>query len=54
MEIKEALKILEEMPESKFQDFFSSLPARVRLVVSGGLVDWKEVLPEWYIRKERK
>ena len=50
MSKSEALKILEEMPEPEFQEFFESLPARVRLCCQGGLVDWKEALPQWFIK----
>jgi len=46
----DALNILEAMPEDTFQAFFSSLPARVRLVVGSGLCNWKEVLPQWYVK----
>ncbi len=46
----EALKRLEEMPEPEFQEFYKSLPARTRLCCGGGLVDWKVVLPEWFIK----
>ena len=50
---QDALKILEEMPEPEFQEFFTSLPSRVQLCCKGGLVDWKETVPQWYItRKE--
>ncbi len=45
----EVLHLLEEMPEPEFQVFFESLPERVKLCCKGGLVDWKRVLPEWYI-----
>ena len=45
---QDALKILEEMPEPEFQEFFKSLPYRVQLCCKGGLVDWIEVLPQWY------
>ena len=45
---QDALKILEEMPEDKFQQFFTSLPYRVQLACKGGLVDWRETLPQWY------
>ena len=45
---QDALKILEEMPEPEFQEFFTSLLYRVQLRCKGGLVDWKEVLPQWY------
>jgi len=47
---KEALKKLEDMEEGDFQTFFKSLPYRVRLCCQGGLVSWKEVLPQWYIK----
>ena len=50
----EALKILEAMPEDSFQVFFKSLPSRVQLIVKGGLADWREVLPEWYIKLNNK
>ena len=46
---EDALEILEKMPENEFQKFFKSLPYRVQLCCKGGLVDWKEVLPQWYI-----
>ena len=48
----EATKIIEEMPEDEFQSFFKSLPARVQLCVRGGLVEWRECLADWYMRKE--
>ena len=47
----EALSALEAMPEPEFQAFFASLPERVKLCCKGGLVNWKEVLPQWYIKK---
>lgn len=40
----EAIHILEEMPEGDFQKFFSALPARVKLMVKGGMVNWAETL----------
>lgn len=49
---QEALDTLEEMSDGDFSAFFNNLPLRVRLCVQGGLVDWKEVLPQWYIKKE--
>jgi hypothetical protein len=48
------LQILEAMPEEEFQKFFQSLPARVQLLVNGGLCDWKIVLPQWYEKKQEK
>lgn len=36
------------MPEDKFQKFFETLPYRVKLLIKSGMVDWREVLPEWY------
>ena len=48
MTIQDALKTLEEMSEPEFQEFFKSLPYRVQLCCKGGLVDWRETLPEWY------
>jgi len=49
MTISNALKILEKMPEDKFQSFFKSLPLRTQILIRGGLADWQEVLPKWYI-----
>lgn len=43
-----ALMALETMPEEDFQSFFKSLPARVQLLVRGGMVSWKETLPQYY------
>ncbi len=45
-----AIKRLETMPEADFQKFFKSLPARVQLLVKGGMVDWKTALPQWFIK----
>ncbi len=47
----EAIKTLEEMPEDQFQTFFKGLPLRVQLCVKGGIVDWKDCLAEWYIKR---
>jgi len=52
MSLQEAIKIVENMPEDKFQDFFKGLPTRVQLCVKGGLVDWRECLATWYIKKQ--
>ena len=54
MKIKEALIVLENMPEKQFQEWFGDLPYKVRLMVGGGLVNWREILPIWYIKTERK
>ena len=48
LELITNLKELEELPEEEFQAFFQGLPERVKLIVKGGLVNWKEVLPLWY------
>jgi hypothetical protein len=52
MSKEDALIILEAMPEPEFQAFYAKLPGRTRLLVGGGLVDWREVLPSWYIKRE--
>ena len=44
----EAQKAIEEMPEAQFQAWYNTLPYRTRLCIEGGLVDWREVLGEWY------
>ena len=51
--MQEALQKLEQMPEKEFQSFFQLLPARVQILVRGGFVDWREVLPEWYLKAPR-
>lgn len=51
MSKNEAIRALELMPEDKFQAFFKGLPGRVQLLVSGGLVDWRDCLADWYIRE---
>lgn len=50
MSKQEAIKIVEDMPEDKFQEFFNNLPMRTQLCVKGGLVDWRECLANWYIK----
>lgn len=47
---EDALQILENMPDDAFSEFLGSLPMRTQLCVKGGLVDWRDVLPEWYIK----
>ena len=49
-----ALSILKAMPEPEFQKFFKGLPARVQLIIKGGLANWRQVLPEWYIKLNKK
>ncbi len=51
---KQALKILEDMPDSEFNIFLDNLPQRTQLCVKGRMVDWRDVLPEWYIKAEGK
>ena len=50
--MEEALQKLEQMPEIEFQNFFRSLPLRVQMLVRSGMADWRQVLPEWYIKYE--
>jgi hypothetical protein len=51
---QEAIKILEDMPENKFQEFLKSLPMRTQLLVKSGFVDWRDCLSEWYLTKHKK
>ena len=46
----QALTILEELDEDEFQRWFTSLPQRVQMIVKARFVDWREILPEWYIK----
>ncbi len=48
---QEALSILEAMEEEKFQTWFKALPNRTVLLVKGGMVNWRDVLPEWYMNQ---
>jgi len=52
MKNSDALAKLEQMPEDEFQTFFKGLPYRVQFCCKGRLVNWRDVLPEWYIIKE--
>lgn len=54
MELQEAIKIVEDMPEDEFQAWYKSLPYRTRLCVQGGLVDWREILGKWYISTHKE
>ena len=49
---EQALSKLTDMPEPEFQQFFKSLPQRVQMMCKGGLVNWKEVLPAWYVKTQ--
>lgn len=46
---KQALTSLKKMSEEQFQQFFDTLPRRTKLLVGSGMVNWQEVLPEYYI-----
>ena len=46
---REALEVLEAMPEPEFQSFFNSLPERVRILCRANFTDWRDVLPAWYV-----
>jgi len=52
MKEAEALAKLEAMPEKEFKEFYDQLPYRVRLCCEGGLVDWREALPQWYLNNK--
>lgn len=52
MSKKEALVILENMPEDEFQKFFKKLPERVKILIRANFVNWREILPKWYIKKK--
>lgn len=51
---KEALKRIEAMPEKDFQEFYKKLPARVKVLIGSGLVEWRRALPQWYIKQYGK
>ena len=51
---KEALQKLEDMDDPKFMAFLDSLPLRVSMMVKARMVNWREVLPLWYLKKESK
>lgn len=46
----QALAELEALPESEFQEFVGRLPMRVMTLIRGGMVSWRDALPEWYIK----
>lgn len=50
-----ALQLLETMPDKEFNEFFNQVPMRTQLLIRGHFVDWRETLPQWYIKlKEEK
>ena len=51
---KQALQKLKAMTDKEFNIFLKSLPQRVQIAVRGGLVDWKQALPQWYIKLQVK
>jgi len=51
---EEALKILEKMTDKEFDGFLKNLPNRVHLLLKAGFVDWKKVLPQWYLKLNKK
>ena len=42
------MKTIETITDKEFNEFFEWLPARVKLLVRSGFVNWIKVLPEWY------
>ena len=46
---KQALNKLEKMTDREFNTFFEALPLRTQMLVKAGFVNWKEVLPQWYL-----
>jgi len=48
----EALKVIEEMSTQEFNHFLKGLPERTRFDVRAGRVEWREVLPELYIKQQ--
>jgi len=49
MSKQKALTILELMTDKEFTTFLESLPYRVQILINARFVDWREVLPQWYI-----
>lgn len=41
------LETLSNLSDQDFDAFFTRLPARVQLLVRGGMCDWREVLPQY-------
>ena len=49
-DFQNALISLENMTDEEFNKFLVSLPQRVQLLVRANFVNWREVLPIWYIK----
>ena len=49
-ENKQTLKTLEQMTDKEFNIFLARCPMRIQLMIKGYMVDWREVLPSWYIK----
>ena len=47
---EEALLKLEKMSTQEFNNFLKRLPERVGMLVRSGMCNWREVLPEWYVK----
>jgi len=47
-----ALLVLDTMPDEQFNRFLQWTPARVQMLVRGKMVEWRDVLPSWYVRFE--
>ena len=51
---EKALNILEKMTDRKFTTFLDNLPLRTQMLVKARFVDWREVLPQWYIELNKQ
>ena len=50
MTIKEAERIIEKMTDSEYDVFLKSLPLRTQYLIRSGIVNYRDVLPKWYIK----
>jgi hypothetical protein len=46
----EALKAIDGMDDKKLNEFIEKCPPRVQILVRGHMVDYREVLADWYMR----
>lgn len=46
----DALKALEAMTYTDFNAFLAELPQRTQMLVRSRMCDWREVLPDCYIK----